>query len=122
MDPLKLLAEQIHKYQEQNQKQFHQYQEQNERDHEKLEKKIDQLLDLIQAMTFENNSHKKRLEGLEEGQKDIKDTVNDIDERVKNLERSQIESKHLRDWIIKGLGIVTVIVGLIATIWKLGFF
>ena len=122
MDPIKLLAQQIHKYQEQNQKQFHQYQEQNERDHEKLEKKIDQILDLMQAMNMEVSSHKKQLKGLDDGQKDIKDTADDIDERVKNLEQSQIESKHLRDWIIRGLGIVTVIVGLIATIWKLGIF
>ena len=122
MDPIKLLAQQIHKYQEQNQKQFHQYQEQNERDHEKLENKIDQILDMMQALTMEINSQKKRNEGLEEGQNDIKETVNDIDERVKNLEQSQLESKHLRDWIIRGLGIATVIVGLITAIWKLGIF
>ena len=122
MDPIKLLSEQLHKYQEQNLKQINQYQQQNERDHEKLESKIDEILNICHAMTMEVNSHKKRLEGLEEGQKIIKETVDDIDNRVKNLERSQNESKHLRDWIIKGLGILAAVIGIAATIWKLGLF
>ena len=122
MDPIKLLSQQLHKYQEQNLKQINQYQQQNERDHEKLESKIDEILNICHAMTMEVNSHKKRLEGLEEGQKNIKEIADDIDKRVKSLEQSQIESKHLRDWIIKGLGILAAAIGIVATIWKLGIF
>lgn len=122
MDPIKLLSNQIQQYQQQNQEQFHKYQEQNEHDHRMLESKIDQILGMMQAMIIEQNSHKKRLDGLESGQTEIKQTIDDIDKRVKNLEQRAVKSDHLRDWILKGLGVAALIAGLFATVWKFNLF
>ncbi len=111
MDPMELLS-----------KQLQQYQEQNERDHDMLNKKIDQMLTEIHVLFSERNVNEKRFDNLEEGQKEIKETVNEIDKRVKYLEEHHMKRDHLWKWIVKGLGVLSVIVGLIATAWKLGFF
>ena len=103
-----------------------QYQEQNEKDHAELTNKIDQALSEIHVLVISNNSKDKRLDELDRGQKEIKESINgsvdDLDKRVKDLEKAKIESDHLRNWIIKGLGIATVIIGIVTAVWKLGIF
>ena len=111
MDSTELLAKQIQ-----------QYQEQNERDHDMLSKKIDQLLTEIHVLFSERNVNEKRFDSLEEGQKEIKEVVNEIDKRVKNLEEHHMKNDHLWKSILKGLGVASIIAGLLATAWKLGFF
>ena len=111
MDSTELLAKQIQ-----------QYQEQNERDHDMLNKKIDQLLAEIHVLFSERNVNEKRFDNLEEGQKEIKEVAGEIDKRVKSLEEHHLKRDHLVKWIIKGLGVASVIAGLIATAWKFGFF
>ena len=122
MDPVKLLADQIKQYQEHNERDHERLENNMRENHQKIESKIDEVLAMMQAVNSEVNSHKKRLENLEQGQQDIKDTVNEIDDRVKKIEKKQIESDHLRNWIIKGLTVATVIVGLVTAVWKFGIF
>ena len=111
MDSTELLAKQIQ-----------QYQEQNERDHDMLNKKIDQMLAEIHVLFSERNVNEKRFDNLEEGQKQIKETADEIDKRVKNLEEHHMKKDHFWKTIVKILGVVSVVAGLIATAWKLGFF
>ena len=104
MTPIELLS-----------KQLQQYQEQNARDHENLNKKIDQMLSEIHVLFSERNSNEDKFNGLEKGQNEIKNTANDIDERVKNLEEHHLKRQHSWGLFLKVLGTLAT-VGAIAGI------
>ena len=118
MDPIKLLAQQIQQYQNENQKNLHQYQDQNQREHEQLTKKIDQLLAEMHAFNSERNTEQAlnndRFDKLESGQGEIKKDLEEIKDQ--NLKRD-----HLFKWLLQALGALSVAAGLIATAWKLGW-
>ena len=101
MDPTELLAKQIQNYQEQN-----------IRDHEKLNTKIDQILDMLHAITMEQSSHKKRIEDIE----DKEEEINSLNDRVKELEAKQTKREHIWGWVAK-CGAVAITIGTI-----IGFF
>ena len=117
---IELLSKQIDNYAQQSRQQFSEYQKQNESDHEKLEQKIDEALSMMQTLFIETSSHKKQLSDLEIGQKEIKGTLESIDKRVESLEEKQSKSDHVRGLVIKGLGVLSVSIGIFATLWKLG--
>lgn len=104
MSPIELLAKQIQQISEQNQK-----------DHDNLNKKIDQLLTEIHVLYSERNVNEKRFDSLELGQKEIK-------EEVQVLKEHHIKRDHLWKWVVKVLGIAGLVLGIIGTLWKFGFF
>lgn len=118
MDPIKLLAQQLQQYQDQNQKNLHQYQDQNQREHEQLTKKIDQVLAEVHALNSERNTEQAlnndKFQKLESGQSEIKKDLKEIKDQ--NLKRD-----HLIKWLLQALGAVSIAAGLIATAWKLGW-
>ena len=102
MDVLDLLSKQLESYQEQNVK-----------EHKELSNKIDQMLTELHVLYSERNVNEKRFDNLEEGQVEIKETVNKIEERVKNLEERDLKRDHTRNLALKTLGVLTAIGALI---------
>ena len=96
-------------------KQLENYQEQNVREHETLSKKFDQMLSEIHILFSERNLNEDKFNRLEEGQKEIKETADSIDNRVQNLEEHHLKSQHSWGLSLKVLGILAT-VGAIAGI------
>lgn len=108
MDPIKLLAQQIQQYNEQNQK-----------EHDDLKKDIKQILAEVHALYGERNTdqalNNDKFARLESG-------ISIIQEDLKEIKDHNMKRDHLFKWLLKALGALSVIGGLIATAIKFNWF
>ena len=115
MEPIELLS-----------KQLEQYQNQNAREHEVLSAKIDNKYDAIlnridELVSIYNALHSERLQD-EAKILEIEDRQKKIQADVQDIKDHQMKRAHLWSWILKALGTISVIGGIIATSWKFGIF
>lgn len=108
VDPIKLLAQQIQ-----------QYNEQNQREHNDLKKDIKQILAEVHALYGERNTdqaiNNDRFSRLEAG-------ISTIQEDLKEIKDQNMKRDHLFKSLLKALGAASVIGGLIATAIKFNLF
>ena len=99
-------------------KQIESYQKQNATEHKELSQKIDRMLEMIHGLSAKDDLHEHRFDNLEEGQKEIKATVDDIDKRVKNLEEHERDRQQAWSLALKVLGVIATIGAIVGIVFK----
>ena len=97
-------------------KQIEQYNQQNREEHEVINAKIDRMLTEIHVLYSERNVNEKRFDDLEKGQNEIKETTNNIDDRIKRLEERDLKRQHSWNLALKVLGVLATAGAIIGVI------